>query len=236
MEFGAGNLMLADRIKGFSKGMIGTLIVEPPGATWNTEPGTRASATVSYPENGTTKSFREFATVRQDDVKLRYANGCTSSEDNLDCSVGGIDSESQPGATEDQEDSGHKAIDYRSDPVWYRLGLAPGVPFTDPKLVDNPDIHRVFSNGLAGGDPKTPIFTADAGTPMRFRILEPGGHERGHVFSLHGHAWQRQPYAQNSDRQTGSEPLPDPTRLCGSAPDPDCNNDTNTAGVTPRRT
>jgi len=233
IEFGATNLMPADRIKGPNKGLIGTLLVEPPGATWTTDPGTRASATVTYPDGTATKSFREFATVHQDDVNLQYGAGCTPTASNLRCAVGGLDSETSPGASEDSEDAGSKAINYRTEPVWYRLGLSPGVPFTDPKLVDNTDIHRAFANELVGGDPKTPVFTAKPGQPIRFRVLEPGGHARGHVFALDGHAWQRQPYYQNSDRQAGTDPLPDPTRLCGSATDPDCTNDTNNDGVTP---
>jgi hypothetical protein len=232
VEFGATNLMPADRIKGFSKGMIGALVVEPPGATWNPDAGTRASATVTYPEGAGTKSFREFVTVHQDDVNLRYGGGCSPTADNLQCAVGGVASETQPGASEDNEDTGGKGLNYRTEPIWFRLGLEPGVPFTDPKLVDNPDIHRAFANDLAGGDPQTPVFTANAGTPVRFRVVQPGGHTRGHVFGVNGHAWQRQPYTADSDRQTGSEPLPDPTRLCGSAADPDCTGDTNKDGVT----
>lgn len=49
MEFGATNLMSSDRIKHSQKGAIAALIIEPPGATVTLDPGTRASATVTYP-------------------------------------------------------------------------------------------------------------------------------------------------------------------------------------------
>ncbi|HEY0174277.1 MAG TPA: hypothetical protein VGB98_24890 [Pyrinomonadaceae bacterium] len=43
-------------------------------------------------------------------------------------------------------------------------------------------------------DPVTPIFTAAAGVPVRFRVLHSGGHARNSTFMLHGHVWQEMPY------------------------------------------
>jgi hypothetical protein len=155
---------------------------------------------VSFPDGGVTQRFRDFVTVLQDDVNLRYGAGCKETTANLGCAVGGIAAEGSPAASEDAEDSGSKAINYGAEPLWYRLGLAPGVPLTDPVLVENPNLHRVYANDLAGEDPKTPVFTAPPGWAVRFRVVEPGGHPRGHVFSVAGHAWPRQPYYADSDR------------------------------------
>jgi hypothetical protein len=52
-----------------------------------------------------------------------------------------------------------------------------------------------------GGDPPTPVFTAHAGTPVRFRVLHPGGIFEGHVFTLHGHGWQELPYVHGVNPQ-----------------------------------
>jgi hypothetical protein len=56
------------------------------------------------------------------------------------------------------------------------------------------------------GDPQTPIFTANAGTPVRFRLLHPQGTGTAQVFALNGHVWQRNPYTNNST-VIGDNPL-----------------------------
>jgi hypothetical protein len=48
------------------------------------------------------------------------------------------------------------------------------------------------------GDPQTPIFTAEVGDKVRFRLTHPFGTGTSQVFSLHGHVWQRNPYRNNS--------------------------------------
>jgi hypothetical protein len=75
-------------------------------------------------------------------------------------------------------------------------------------------VHRVFSNQLVGGDPQTPVFEASPGEAVRFRVLQPGGHGRGHVFDIHGQVWQREPYVASSDRLSWNI-NPDPTTLDG---------------------
>jgi hypothetical protein len=64
----------------------------------------------------------------------------------------------------------------------------------------------VLTNGIVGGDPVTPVFTASAGTPVRFRLLMPGGHARNSEFNLHGHIWEELPWMNNSTR-LGHNPL-----------------------------
>jgi len=56
------------------------------------------------------------------------------------------------------------------------------------------------------GDPKTPIFTALAGTPARLRMLHPPGTGIAQVFTLSGHVWQKTPYVNNST-SIGNNPL-----------------------------
>jgi hypothetical protein len=50
------------------------------------------------------------------------------------------------------------------------------------------------------GDPQTPVFSATAGTPVRFRMLhgEGLGGFPDNSFTLHGHVWQEEPYIADS--------------------------------------
>jgi len=178
VEFGAINLSSSDPIKHSSKGAVGALVIEPKLSTWKTDRGTRASATITKP-NG--KQIREFVLVLQDDVNLLY-NGSQPVPP-----VGSEEAEA--------EDSGHGAYNYRSEPLWLRMGYAP----TDGPLVTATlDYSDVLSNSQVGGDPQTPVFTALAGQEVRFRLLQPGGHGRNHTFALHGHGWRQAPYGPGS--------------------------------------
>src|SRR5215475_8432553 len=214
VEFGAVNLLPADPIKQPLKGLGAALIIEPQGATWTTDANTRTAATVT---SGAT-SFREFVVFAQSGVNLRDAH------DNPICPVVGK-ALGGPGArlgrtrvrtarpnprpappapalqsaicsgAEDAEDSGNMAINYRSEPMWFRFGFDPGAPF---EFTRNYDFTNAVSNSLVGGDPATPVFTAKAGTPVRFRLVTPGSVNRAGVFQVHGHIWQREPYAAGS--------------------------------------
>jgi hypothetical protein len=48
-------------------------------------------------------------------------------------------------------------------------------------------------------DPATPVFTAEAGTPVRFRIVHPSGHPRNHGFTLFGHDWIMNPWQADAE-------------------------------------
>jgi hypothetical protein len=189
MEFGAINLIPADPIKHSNKGLVGALIIEPEGSLWfcdddggagttdcydknaeNYPPQTRASATVIYGD----ESFRDFVVVMQDDINMLYN----------DSPVPIVSDE------EDPEDSGMKAINYRTDPIWLRLGIG---PTADPQTTRTVDFTGAFA-----GNPETPIFEATAGEEVRFRVLKPGGHNRNQVFTLHGHLWARHPFNNGS--------------------------------------
>ncbi|HEX6095409.1 MAG TPA: copper oxidase [Thermoanaerobaculia bacterium] len=176
IEFGAINLMPSDPIKQAHKGAIGALIIEPKNATWVEDPKMRASATVTVGE----KSFRDFVVHFQTDLNLRFGDSLfTSPIPNL-------------AETEDPEDSGQKAVNYRTEPMWNRFGFAPDTPLNVTRTFNFAD---AFDNDLVGAEPETPIFTANKGQQVRFRILNAGGHARNNVFALHGHVWAELPYA-----------------------------------------
>jgi len=188
IEFGATNLISSDPIKHSNKGAIGSLIIEPQGATWIEDRDTRAQATVTKAD-GT--SFREFVVQHQTDINMRFADG--SPVPNL----GG------PDGAEDAEDSAQKAINYRTEPLWKRMNYPPE---TDFQTTRNFDFTNSLTNMLVGGDPETPVFTASAGQNVRFRILNANGHLRNNVFNLHGHFWQEEPFLNNS-KVIGNNPL-----------------------------
>jgi hypothetical protein len=189
IEFGATNLISSDPIKHSNKGAIASLIVEPQGATWIEDANSRAQATVSK-SDGT--SFREFVLQFQNDINMRRGElqGDAAAVPNV-------------AGEEDAEDSAQKALNYRSEPMWKRLGYEPDLPLENTRAFD---FTNSLSNAQVGGDPVTPVFTAKAGTPVRFRVLFSNGHARNNVFQVHGHIWQQEPYINNST-QIGSNPL-----------------------------
>lgn len=99
---------------------------------------------------------------------------------------------------DDAEDSGKKAINYRTEPLWKRMQFAPGTLLANTDDFSN--WNNVLSNSKVGGDPKTPVFTVTPAKAIRFRVLQPGGHSRNIIFDLHGHVWDREPYILNSTR------------------------------------
>jgi hypothetical protein len=188
IEFGATNLISSDPIKHSNKGAIGSLIIEPQEATWLEDTDSRAQATV-FKSDGS--SFREFVVQLQTDINMRFEDG--SPVPNLGGPIG----------AEDAEDSAQKAINYRTEPLWKRMGYAPETPFEKTRELD---FTNVLTNLQVGGDPETPVFTAKVGDQVRFRVLTANGHMRNAVFNLHGHFWQEEPYTNNS-KAIGNNPL-----------------------------
>jgi hypothetical protein len=181
IEFGAINLVSSDPIKHSNKGAIGGLIIEPQGSTWIEDANSRASATVTY-SGGT---FRDFVLLFQDDINMRFGVNGTVADGGAVPFVAGAD---------DAEDTGMKGLNYRTEPQWYRLGIDPAAA---EGVAQTFDFTNVLANSQVGGDPQTPIFTATAGDAIRLRVLQPNGHGRNHVFALHGHVWQRNPYTSS---------------------------------------
>jgi hypothetical protein len=211
IEFGATGLMSSDPIKHSNKGAFGSLIIEPAGSSWSEDYGSRSQATVNNPD-GT--SFREFVMVFQNDVNLRYDGFGAKTDATSVAYYGTTKSTAVPniGGEEDAEDSAQKAVNYRTEPLWKRMGFAPDTPLNgEPDDGRTPtrdyDFTNVLSNSQVGGyDPETPVFTATAGQDVRVRLLQPGGHARNNVFMLHGHIWEEEPYVNNSTA-LGSNPL-----------------------------
>jgi hypothetical protein len=210
VEFGGTNLIPADRVKQGQKGLVGALIIEPENSAWAEDTGQRAAASVGPDLGGDgvpdSVAFRDFAVVFQKGLNLRYGTDGTAVE-NIAGEGGAI--------PEDSHDAGQKAINYGTEPAWYRFGLRANRPFggglNEFGAVLNPE--QLYSNSLAGGDPATPVFNAIAGQEARMRLLEPTGVGRGTTFNLHGHGWQRDPYLDGTP--TGGVP----SQTIGNNPD-----------------
>jgi hypothetical protein len=202
IEFGASGLRdLGDVIKHASHAAGGMLVIEPKGSDWNTDYtitggfGMTASANV-YSTSGPSDVFlfREHVVMYQDDLSV-LRNGVPLRN------IGGED---------DAEDTGFKAFNYRSEPLWARMALQ----VTDvPDGLNDVDLKNVLSStqpnpGCGGpcGDPETFVFLNLAGTATRFRVAQPAGHPRQHGFTIFGHHWTFEPWTAKSTVQ-GANPF-----------------------------
>ena len=188
-ELGAVNLLPSDPLVHGYHGLVGALVVEPLGSTWMEDPGSPTSATVMTKEGGV---FRDFVVLTQDDVGMKL--------------------EGKDFYTDGQNPI--SAFNYRSEPMFYRFGaLLPDVAKDWSHLTtaemqaiggfdwSSIDTKASMSNSLVGADPETPIFSAPAGMPVRFRLVYPTGTgDNQQTFELSGHAWQDEPYTDASTR------------------------------------
>ncbi|MCY1508314.1 hypothetical protein D9M68_426170 [compost metagenome] len=191
VEFGALNLTPADVIKQPQKGLAGAIGVMPQASTWTEDTSSRASATVKPAAPGV--PYRDFLTVWQKALNMRWADGTpvqNSAAEGL-------------GIAADPQDNSNMAINYRTEPMWFRFGLAPDAPFGRAQgfgLADVPNAHMAYANALVGGDPVTPILRVKPGQPFRTHVLMATGSNRGTTFSLAGHLWASNPFqAEKSD-------------------------------------
>jgi len=191
IEFGGSNLMPADKIKQGMKSLVGQLVIEPEGATWdeNTDDSAgRQTATVAV--NGST--FRDFSVVWTKGLNQYYSGSDP---------VGHINGEGV-GIPEDPQENTHVAINYLTDPVWFRLGLLPESSFA--LFGAQTPQSNVFSNARnSNQDPAAPVFLTAPNTPYRLRVTSPFGTNRGSTFALHGHMWQRDPYVCPNESRNG---------------------------------
>jgi len=192
VEFGAVGLTSSDPIKHSNKALVGALIIEPQYSSWTLDPGTRASATVETPNR---RYFREHVLVVQNDINLRYFPSDTLTRYG----------EAVPNLTvsENAAESGHPAYNYRTEPVWFRLGYEPDTDLQ--QVADRTDLDTAFLDSTVGGArPETPIFVTKRGEPVRMRVVHPAGHAQNHTFSVYGHNWQELPWNNGSTRMASN--------------------------------
>jgi hypothetical protein len=195
VELGAIGLSPADPLMQHPFGLLGALIIEPAGAIWRTDDNSRSQATVALPSGA---QFREFVLVLQDDVEALSLTELTYQP--ITFSRAGDDRPLLQTTSQSLPPSFSRAVNYRTEPLYYRYNLDPTLGTTDPKLAPF-GIARALSNSQVMGDPQTPVLAVSKGTPTRFRVVHPGGLSE-QVFTLAGHAWQEQPF-QNYSREIG---------------------------------
>lgn len=203
MEYGVVNLRnMADVVNHGMHGSIGALIIEPPNATWDIDAGTEAQARVKFTNNkGVVEQFREFVVLYQDDLGLH--TGKPQFQDDPWSGLNSGTAVRNIAGIDDSQDTGMKAFNYRTEPLWARLGVPSQ---TSPETTNQYEMGDILSS-YVHGDPATPIFRAKAGEAMRLRVAHPSGHARQHVFVLHGAEWRRNPWEYNqSSAVMGSNP------------------------------
>ncbi len=188
IELGSVNLLASDPIEQQPHALIGSLIIEPAGSIWCKADRTVCSGAMFNAKIGdvydTTADlyapgpprllFREFVAMVQDEVYLGQSGVFNS-------------------------------VNFGTEPMSLRFATAPGKPFNQD--FNSVDLSSAFSNFMQNlstnkvqGEPKTPIFTATAGMPVRFRMLHPDGNGGfpDNVFVLDGHVWQEEPYRNDA--------------------------------------
>ena len=195
-----------------------------PGPTQTNTRRTRATANITYPAHDRgvlaprSQAMRDLVVVHQKGLNLRYGNkpfteivdGVSvprgNAIPNLAAEKEGADDAFLATAPEDAHDSGHMAINYGTEPMWFRFGLPADSPFGKEGFGGVDNAWQAFSNkccdngGTATsatpnvGEPYVPVMLANAGQETRMRVLLPTGTGRGTTFTLHGQDWPRDPY------------------------------------------
>ncbi|HKP02670.1 MAG TPA: hypothetical protein VJU77_04825 [Chthoniobacterales bacterium] len=181
-ELGATNLCPAAPLNQDGVGLLGALIVEPADSYWDPKDYVTEQARIVDANKKEKLLFHDFVLIEQ-------AN---------------ITDSNKPG----NKAKATYAVNNRSEDLGFRLGNPSPTPASTP-------YYQVLSNSLPNplpsgppiGAPKTPIFTATAGDPVRFRVLQPGGDSAGisTMFEIHGHSWQQEPWI-NSSATLGDNP------------------------------
>ncbi|HKH44566.1 MAG TPA: hypothetical protein VKM72_07875 [Thermoanaerobaculia bacterium] len=192
IEFGAANLLGADPLNHYLRGLFAGLIVEPRGATWTPAWGGGAEAYVTYKEDppvgkGQQRTFHEFAVFMQDDtnnMKLTNAQLATTKTNAVN-----FKSENLMDLTVPRFCSQQDCQAYLSDNNNQNVAC----------LTASSTSNTLWcaSNGSCAPcnfEPETPTFTARAGEQMRFRLLHGGGSNTNNVFELAGHNFSEAPY------------------------------------------
>ncbi len=178
VEFGATNLLPSDVVNHHPYGMFGSLIIEPEGATWTTDPGSHTSATVTAGGH----TFREFVLETQDDgVIFTAPSGGTR------IGAGGF------GAFNLRTEVLNQFADARRT-----CKANPNGDFSC--LLSDQATCPNGACGFSANVPiQTPLFCATKGDAVRFRVVHPGGAVTNEVFELYGHTFSEEPYFTHSD-------------------------------------
>jgi manganese oxidase len=170
---------MADPIRHPVMGLVGALVIEPETAEIANERDGGTMATICTGKGSKRKCFEEAVLVYQDGLNLKKRGVSIP-----DCHV-----------CDDTYDSGDIAFNYRTEPLWSRLGLpvqdrAPNDTSGRPQLVDLSNYAIPACTLLPAFKPiETPIFKAQPGARMIVRLAHPGGRARQRAFVTYGHRY-----------------------------------------------
>jgi manganese oxidase len=201
-------------------GLYAGLVIEPTGSTWkDSETGTPLGNRV-FPD-GTTdggptswkadiwtkdlnQSYREFLLEFQD-FQLAYTTAAANPNPypNPDPSIGyrnpsnAVQPPSTPQLISTGPSPGTQSVNYRNEPVPFRINVAPGVNGAG-------DLSYAFASAYTppgatqpNGDPYTPMLRTYQNDNVQVRILV-GAHMGPHFFNIHGNKWFFEPSWTNS--------------------------------------
>jgi hypothetical protein len=190
VEFGSLNLFPSDPLFQHINGLFGAMIIEPQGSTWKC--GEAGSLADCDPSGGPPPSTRASATVTLADNTTKFREFTLMISDDILMSY----------KTDDTDNGEHplstSAINYRTEPANFR--------YQGQVTRAIRDFSCMLSDQLVQNHPQTPIFTAEVGDSVRFRLAHPFGTGTSQVFVLNGNVWQRNPYKNNS-REIGDNNL-----------------------------
>ncbi|MDF1695930.1 MAG: hypothetical protein P1U56_08870 [Saprospiraceae bacterium] len=183
VELGTVVLTAPDPLLQYVSGLFGALIVEPEHSYWVEDENNPTSANIYKDKKafkeGDDPLFREFVLMFQDNISVP----------------------SEPMVYPDSTiivtgETATSGLNYKSEPLANR-------EFFNAQGQNNfnqVDVYDIVSNFTVLAAPETPTFVAEAGTPVRFRVMYPGGVGDGTTFDLHGHVWQEEPYTDRSTK------------------------------------
>ncbi len=174
LELGAANLLTSDPMFQHPNGLFGQIIIEPAGSTWQC--GETGSLQPCDPGTTPPPTSRASATVTVGNSSFREFSVMLS--DALVTSSTSV------------------AVNYGTEPRSQRYVRQGGVDVSC--MTSNLLVQPGSNPSTPIGEPKTPIFTANIGDKVRFRMTHPIGTGDSQVFVVHGHNWQKNPYQNNS--------------------------------------
>ncbi|MCI0590679.1 MAG: hypothetical protein L0Y67_03600, partial [Gammaproteobacteria bacterium] len=186
VEFGSLNLFPADPLFQAPNSLFGSMVIEPARSTWTCDridgsgntikDGNGNLIQVSCDPPSDTKDFtRASATVTDGTAPTKkFREFVVMISDAIRIS-----------------DGNSSAVNYRTEPKSFRYA---GNSTTDFSCMLSNQLIKADPKG----DPKTPIFSAEIGDKVRFRMAHPFGTGTSQVFTVHGHVWPRNPYKNNS--------------------------------------
>jgi hypothetical protein len=182
VEFGSLNLFPSDPLFQHINGLFGAMIIEPPGSSWKC--GEASNLADCDPSNGPPPSSRTSATVTLADNTTKFREFALMISDTI--------------FMQNNNSGSSSAVNYRTEPKAFRYA---GNGTTDFSCMLSDQLIQQVQK-----DPQTPIFTAEVGDPVRFRLAHPFGTGTSQVFILNGNVWQRNPY-KNDSKEIGNNIL-----------------------------